>query len=173
MSVEAGLARLNALSEDDLAAELLRCCGSRRWARRVAASRPFGSVEDLHAAGRHVWEGLGPRDRREAFAAHPEIGGERKVRDPTREWSRQEQSSMDAAGEGTRDALAVGQRAYRERFGYIFLIRATGRTPEEMLSALRDRLGNGPAAELGVASEEQWLITELRLSRLLEPEGSS
>jgi len=173
MTADARLARLNALPAEGARAELLACCGSERWAVRVAAARPYATVDDLRNAAREAWEGLDPDDRREAFAAHPEIGGEREGPDPTRAWSRREQSSMADAAAETRAALAAGQRAYRARFGYIFLIRATGRSPEEMLSELRSRLDNDPETELEVASDEQWHITEIRLARLLEQEGSS
>lgn len=168
-----GLARLNALSAEAAREELLKCCGSRRWAAAVAARRPFDSIEGLEATAREAWSSLEPSDRLEAFAAHPEIGAEREGHDPTRAWSRREQSAVEAAGAETRAELDAGQRAYRERFGYIFLIRATGRSAEEMLSALRARLGNAPEDELAVASDEQWQITRIRLSRLLASEGSS
>lgn len=167
-----GLARLNALSPPEARAALLDCCGSTRWAAAVADARPFRSAAALRAEARGAWAALGPHDRLEAFAAHPEIGGERPGPDSTRAWSRREQASMVTADEATRAALAAGQRAYRERFGYIFLVRAAGRSPEEMLAELRRRLEHPPGAELAVASDEQWQITELRLSRLLEPEGS-
>lgn len=173
MTAEPGLGRLNALPEAAARAELLACCGSERWASRVAAARPFASVAALREVAREAWYDLEPDDRREAFAAHPEIGGEREGSDPTRAWSRREQSSMEEAGGETRALLAAGQRAYRERFGYIFLIRATGRSPEEMLSALRRRLGHDPEEEFAVASDEQWEIIEIRLARLLEQEGVS
>lgn len=172
MSSGAGLEGLNSLSPGAAREVLLRCCGSRRWAATVAAGRPFADPDELRAAAREAWDELRDEDRLEAFAAHPEIGGELDGPHPGRDWSRDEQSGMEAAGEKTRAALAAGQRAYRERFGYIFLIRASGRGPEEMLSELRRRLDNDPEAELAAASDQQWQITELRLARLLEAEGS-
>ncbi len=167
--MDAALARLNALPAGDAEAELRACCGSREWARRVAARRPFRSADELFAAADEVWWDLGPEDWHEAFRAHPRIG-ERKAAPAqgarAAAWSAQEQSGVDR-DEALAAALAEGNRAYEERFGHIYLVCATGKTGEEMLEILRRRLENDPETELRVAAAEQAKITRLRLEKLL------
>jgi OHCU decarboxylase len=164
-----GLDRLNVISAREAEADLLRCCGSPEWARRMAAARPFASVEQLFQAADGTWHSLGPDDWLAAFRAHPRIG-ERRAEHPragTEAWSRQEQAGVGGADEQTRDALAEANRAYEERFGWIFLVCATGRSADEILALARGRLLNPPDDELLVAAEEQRRITRIRLEKLL------
>jgi OHCU decarboxylase len=165
------LARLNSLPHDEARAELLKCCGSTRWAEGVAARRPYESAEELEATADRVWWGLSPEDWLEAFRAHPKIG-ERKaaaeVSAEARAWSEREQSGAGAASAETRAALADANRAYEERFGFIFIVCAAGKTAEEMFALLRARLAHDRASELRVAAEEQRRITRLRLRKLLD-----
>ncbi|HEX2209276.1 MAG TPA: 2-oxo-4-hydroxy-4-carboxy-5-ureidoimidazoline decarboxylase [Longimicrobium sp.] len=165
-----GLARLNALPATEAEADLLACCGSREWARRVAALRPFASEEALFDAADVVWWALDRDDWLQAFRSHPRIGEKKAEAGQTgREqgWSRGEQAGMDTAEAATRRALADGNRAYEERFGHIYLVCATGRSADELLSILTSRLDNEPEAELRVAAGEQAKITRLRLQKLL------
>jgi OHCU decarboxylase len=165
-----GLARLNALPPADAEAELLTCCGSRAWARRVTALRPFADDDALFAAADEVWWALDREDWLEAFRSHPRIGEKKAEAGQTaREagWSRGEQAGMDAAEEATRRALAEGNAAYEARFGHIYLVCATGRSADELLSILTARLENDAATELRVAAGEQAKITRLRLEKLL------
>ena len=164
-----GLDRLNALGEAEAVAELLRCCGSRRWADRMAALRPFDSEEGLLEAADAVWKGLDDADRLEAFAAHPRIGDLDALRAKfasTASWAAGEQAGVSDADEATLRALADGNRDYEARFGHIFIVCATGKTAGEMLALLRERLGNDPEAERAVASEEQAKIARIRLRKL-------
>jgi allantoinase len=168
-----GLDRLNAGAEADARAAFLRCCGSRAWAERMAALRPFAGEDDLlHAAG-VAWDALAPADRLEAFAAHPKIGDLEALRarfgfPSTASWAAGEQAGVSGASEATLRALAEGNRAYEARFGHIFLICATGKTADEMLAQLRRRLDNDPGDEFAVASAEQAQITRIRLGKLCE-----
>lgn len=165
----AGLAALNAL--DDSAAEIaLRgCCGASQWVQAMLRARPFTTPAALDAAAARAWAGLGPADWREAFAHHPRIGAGREVAaSGTAAWSRQEQSGMDHAAPGVRTALARGQADYEARFGFLFLICATGKPAEELLAALQARLGNDPETELQVAAAELEKITRLRLAKLVQ-----
>ena len=167
---DGGVARLNRLSAEEARAALLDCCGSARWAREVASLRPFRDVDALLDAGRRVWFGLDRSDWLEAFRAHPRIGEKRAeagVSEDARRWSEGEQSRAGAAAEETKAALAQANRAYEEKFGFIFIVCATGKTAEEMLAILRGRLKNDAETELRVAAAEQWRITELRLKKLL------
>ncbi len=163
---------LNAHPPEEAQAELLRCCGSTRWARQVAEARPFANFEELLAAANRVWWSLDPADWLEAFRAHPRIGERKPAAGElagTERWSAQEQSGMQRSPEEVRAALARGNREYEERFGHIFLVCATGKSGEEMLVLLQTRLGNDPESELRIAAEEQRKITHLRLRKLLEP----
>ncbi|PYU14576.1 MAG: 2-oxo-4-hydroxy-4-carboxy-5-ureidoimidazoline decarboxylase [Acidobacteria bacterium] len=170
-----GIARLNALSMEEAQAELLKCCGSTNWARRMTQQRPFPTGGDamrrlLDSADR-VWWDLGREDWLEAFTRHPRIGEKAAAKDAsaeTRRWSEEEQSGTRSAREQVLAALAKANRAYEQRFGYIFIVCATGKSSEEMLALLQQRLQNDPAAELRMAAEEQRRITHLRLQKLLQ-----
>ncbi|HEX3559338.1 MAG TPA: 2-oxo-4-hydroxy-4-carboxy-5-ureidoimidazoline decarboxylase [Pyrinomonadaceae bacterium] len=163
--------RLNRLSAEEAERALQACCGSSRWARETAALRPFRDVGQLFDAGGRVWFGLESADWLEAFRAHPRIGEKRAevgVSEAARRWSEGEQSRARDAATQTLDALAAANRAYEEKFGFIFIICATGRTAAEMLAVLRERMENDAETELRVAAAEQWRITELRLRKLLD-----
>lgn len=163
---------LNELPEVRARAELLRCCASSRWTEAMVAARPFASDAAVLAAADRAWWALGPDDWLEAFAAHPRIG-DRASADPrhaaTRAWSSREQAGAATADEGVRAALAAGNAEYERRFGHVFLIRAAGRSADEILAELRRRLANEPTAELRAAAGEQATITRLRLERLAVP----
>lgn len=158
---EGSAAYLNELSPDAVERELRRCCGSGRWAREMAARRPFASDAALYAAADEVWWDLEPDDWREAFAAHPRIG----ERDGGA-WSAEEQAGMNEASRRLEDEIREGNRAYEAKFGHVFLICATGLTAAEMAAALDRRLDNDPEAELRIAAAEQAKITKLRLRKL-------
>lgn len=166
------LQELNALSKEEAASELLKCCGSQRWAARLVEERPFHDVESLLRVSDRIWLGLDARDWLEAFGHHPKIG-ERKaakaVSADAQRWSEEEQSSASKSTEELLRELAAANSEYERRFGFIFIVCATGKTTEEMLSLLRDRLKNDADRELHVAAEEQRRITNLRLKKLLEP----
>jgi allantoicase len=141
--------------------ELRRVCGSSRWVEAMLAARPFLSWDELLGAATRIWRELEPGDWLEAFAAHPRIG-ERKAG-----WSSQEQSGTRSAAEETMQKLADGNRAYEEKFGFIYLVCATGRTADEMLANLTERLTHDRDAELRIAAEEQAKIIALRLEKLV------
>jgi 2-oxo-4-hydroxy-4-carboxy-5-ureidoimidazoline decarboxylase len=149
---------------------LSRCCGSRRWVDAVLDRRPFGSASALTAAARAAWSALAREDRLEAFSKHPRIGEDlgalRAKFEETADWSSDEQSGVAGADERTLLELQAANRAYRERFGFIFILCATGKSAREMLSELRVRLENDPDVELSLAAAEQAKITELRLEKL-------
>ena len=158
------LERFNQLSDEEAAGELLAVCHSRRWAKEVAAGRPYRDVAALQRAADEVWLGLSPEDWREAFEAHPRIG---EGGGASADWSRQEQAGVGDADQDVRERLARGNAEYEARFGHVFLISAAGRDADEILAALTDRLGNDPATELRVAAEEHRRITRLRLEKLM------
>jgi 2-oxo-4-hydroxy-4-carboxy-5-ureidoimidazoline decarboxylase len=177
------LDELNALDADTAARELLRCCGSTAWARQMAAARPFASVDAILEAADRTWWHLGEADWREAFGAHPKIGAGgaggaagaergggagRAGQAGTEAWSAEEQAGVAGAPDHVTKGLAIANREYEARFGYIFIICATGKSAAEMLDGFERRLGNAPEEELHIAAEEQRKITRLRLAKLLE-----
>jgi OHCU decarboxylase len=162
------LDELNALDPATAERELLRCCGSTRWARMMASARPFGTADEMLAAADRIWPALGPDDWLQAFRAHPRIG-ETSESGRSGDWSDQEQAGVRTARDVARDRLAEGNRHYEARFGYIFIVCATGRSAEEMLAMLERRLTNHPDDELRIAAEEQRNITRLRIAKLVTP----
>jgi OHCU decarboxylase len=165
------LDRLNSLSSGDAEAELLGCCGSRSWARRLVNQRPFENIDELLGEADAIWWSLEPTDWLEAFRSHPKIGEKEAAQQTSAEartWSEQEQSGVQGAAHDTMQALAESNRAYEQKFGYIFIVCATGKSSEEMLAILRERLNNDPDKELRIAAHEQSLITQLRLRKLIE-----
>lgn len=167
----AGVARLNALSELEARQLLERCCGARRWVDGMVTRRPFASAAALYAAAEQAWQSLGEADFLEAFSHHPEIGENldelRRRFSATAELSRLEQGGAAQAGEATLAALRANNRAYRERFGFSFIVCATGKSATEMLALLEQRLPNERAPELAIAAAEQAKITRLRLEKLV------
>jgi OHCU decarboxylase len=164
-----GVQWLNSLPDDQALNELKSCCGSNRWAAGVASSRPFATFAQLIDTAQQVWWQLEPADWLEAFRSHPKIGQKKAETSPSaqsQQWSRTEQSGMQQAPAETAAALALLNDAYQTRFGYIFIVCATGKSSEEMLAILRERIENEPDDELKIAAAEQAKITELRLNKL-------
>src|SRR6266550_4548548 len=160
------LDRLNSLSPDDAEIEFLKCCGSKNWARRMVDQRPFIDVSELLSKADDGWRSLGAQDWVEAFRSHPKIGekkAEQAQSAEARAWSEQEQAGTRDSAQETTTALAAGNREYESRYGYIFIVCATGKTTAEMLAILHERLSNDPDNELRIAAEEQRKITQLRL----------
>jgi OHCU decarboxylase len=151
----------NELKKKEAIGALLLVCHSRKWATQVAAGRPYDDVDSLLVAADEIWMALDP----DALDAHPRIG-ERGGK--SAEFSKQEQAGVGDAGQDVQAAIAAGNAEYEERFGHVFLISAAGRSAEEILAALTDRLDNDPDTELRVAAEEHRRITRLRIERLLE-----
>lgn len=134
----------------------------------MTAARPFASADELAAKADSIWWSLREEDCLEAFRAHPQIGESAAAQsEQARSWSAQEQSGVQDAATETKTALATGNQEYEERFGFIFIVCATGKTSDEMLAILHARLQNDPVSELRVAAEEQRKITRLRLEKLL------
>jgi 2-oxo-4-hydroxy-4-carboxy-5-ureidoimidazoline decarboxylase len=166
---------LDALPPAEARAALERCCGAPAWIARMLESRPFGDRAALHAAADRAWGALRRDQWLEAFAHHPRIGDAVALRQrfgTAPEWSSAEQAGAVAAPEATLDALAHGNRAYEERFGYVFIVCATGKSADEMLTLLRARLANDPAHEILIAAEEHRKIMHLRLDRLIDDGGN-
>ena len=171
------VSHLNALIDPDLPElrttlmeTLSLCCGSTRWAREVAHALPLLDDEALFACADRVWERLDEPDVLEAFAHHPQIGADpeqlRARFRSTQVWAQGEQAGVREASEETIQALALGNREYLERFGYIFIVCATGKSADEMLKLLMARVNNSADVELKIAAGEQAKITRIRLEKL-------
>jgi 2-oxo-4-hydroxy-4-carboxy-5-ureidoimidazoline decarboxylase len=160
----------NLLPANEAAEQILPCCGSRAWANGMASSRPMEDVATLLATSDRIWRDLSAADWLEAFHSHPRIGETRgSLESSTRSqnWSEQEQHRTTVSDDSLKQAIAQGNREYEQRFHRIFIICATGKSAEEILANLRQRLNNDDATELREAAEQQRQITQIRLRKWL------
>jgi 2-oxo-4-hydroxy-4-carboxy-5-ureidoimidazoline decarboxylase len=161
------LDRFNA-EPGDRAAEALRACNAApSFAVQVAAGRPYASADALVARAEEVSRALPWTEVTAALAAHPRIGDRVEGASAEASASRREQSAMGTAEESVRAAIVEGNRAYEDRFDQVFLIRAAGRSPQEILTELHRRLGNDPESEQAEATEQLAQITALRVRGLV------
>ena len=170
------IATLDALSEPQACEALARCCGASRWVDTMLAARPFKDSAGLFAACTRADAQLEDADHREAFTHHPRIGDIDALRTrfaATAAWAGNEQSGVAAASEATLQALAAGNAAYEARYGYRFIVCATGLSGDELLARLLARMANDPDDELRIAAAEQAKITRLRLEKLIAEEAAS
>ncbi|GAA4316636.1 2-oxo-4-hydroxy-4-carboxy-5-ureidoimidazoline decarboxylase [Klenkia terrae] len=161
------LSSFSAASLDEVTEALRACNAARSFAPTVAAGRPYPSVDALVARAGEVSRALPWDEVAQALAAHPRIGDRVSGDSAEAASSRREQSSMSSAADDVRDALLQGNRDYEDRFDHVFLIRAAGRTPEEMLAELRRRLAHPPEQERPEVLEQLAQITELRVRGLV------
>lgn len=166
-ALHGGLAGFNAMDARAARDALVACCGCSSWADAVCAARPYADVASLMKFADSTWRGLDRDAWLEAFAAHPKIGEKKAGDDRFASWSKQEQASVDAAAEATLAELADVNERYFERFGYIFIVCATGKSAAEMLALATARIDNDDDTELAVAAEEQRKITRIRLAKML------
>ncbi len=136
----------------------------------MLSQRPFKDRDEVFEAADRIWNDLGRDDWLEAFAAHPRIGADAHAGQDAqgRAWSEAEQAQVARAGADIRSRLAQANRDYEARFGFIYLVCASGRSADELLAYCHERLANDPGSELRVAAAEQARITRLRLEKLLE-----
>ncbi len=167
-----GLARLNRLPAAVSEKELLQCNGSTSWVKGVLAARPFASLSQLEAVADQVWRKATKEDRLEAFRAHPRIGGKKAEAEQSAvaaSWSSTEQQTVTSASADVLAKLAARNDDYFAKFGFIFIVFASGKSTEDMLALLEARIGNPADQELELAAEEQRKITRLRLGRWVAP----
>ena len=161
---------LNTLPKSEALEQFAICCGASKWVEEITAFRPFQHKNELFDLTEKIWFSLNSEDWLEAFSHHPKIGDIdllRKKFQKTKSWSEKEQLGIQEAGENILKDLAESNRLYEEKFGYIFIVCATGKSADEMLALLKVRLENDPEAELLIAAKEQNKITQLRLDNLL------
>jgi 2-oxo-4-hydroxy-4-carboxy-5-ureidoimidazoline decarboxylase len=165
------LHEFNILPKEKLVEELTKCCGSSAWVKRMLAFVPADDMVELLEDAEEQWWKCSEVDWKEAFAHHPKIGdidSLKKKFAPTAAWASGEQSGVNTAKEETIKALAESNRLYEKKFGYIFIVCATGKSAEEMLQLLQERLNNKPDDEIRIAADEQNKITKLRIEKLLD-----
>ena len=160
------LHHLNYAPYDECVKTLLACCGSHEWASQMAKSRPFANETQMLDRADREWLHLGEADWLEAFTAHPRIGERTDSA-----VSQREQAAALSADDAIQEALRVANEEYERRFGFIFIVFASGKSAEEMLELLAKRLGNERTVEIRKAAAEQMKITRLRLARLLGTES--
>ena len=170
--VRVTVTQLDEMPAEEAGALLKECCGSTRWVTMMLARRPFRFRDSVFFAADMFWKSLTMRDRMEAFAHHPRIGEKEGAKAQGKTgavWSAREQSGMDVVEAELRKEIAEINREYEDRFGYIYIVSAHGKTAAELLTIAKDRLRNAPENEIRIACEEQQKIMRLRLEKLLGP----
>ncbi len=165
------LHEFNILPKDQLIEELTKCCGSSAWVKKMLPFIPADDMVELLEDAEEQWWKCNEEDWKEAFTHHPKIGDVDSLTKKfasTAGWASQEQGAVAGSSKEIIEALAEGNRLYEEKFGYIFIVCATGKSAEEMLELLQSRLPNNPEEEISIAADEQNKITKLRIEKLLE-----
>jgi 2-oxo-4-hydroxy-4-carboxy-5-ureidoimidazoline decarboxylase len=167
--VDPTTAGFNQMASEDLRTRLMALTASPVWADALIADRPYAEADDLLATSDRLVTGLSEDEVDAALAGHPRIGEKAGTDLAADQASRsaQEQAGMSSADDRLKQAMAEGNAAYEDRFGRIYLVAAAGRSAEELLAILQNRLGNDPDTELDVVREQLARITRLRLSDLL------
>jgi 2-oxo-4-hydroxy-4-carboxy-5-ureidoimidazoline decarboxylase len=164
------LARWNSIDPTLAAEQILPCCGSRAWAAELAARRPIADEDHLLISSDAIWFSLPEAAWQESFDSHPRIGQQkaRAATETSLAWSATEQSAAMSADDAAKLTLDKGNRLYEEKFGRIFIVCASGRSANEILTILEARMKNDASTELHEAADQQHQITQLRLQRWLE-----
>lgn len=163
------IAEFDHLSSEKKRELLLQCCGSASWADKVMQSLPAEDLVDLMEISDEAWSQCNEDDFREAFTHHPKIGDIDSLKEKfanTAHWAAGEQSGVNQSSEKILLQLAEGNKKYEDKFGYIFIVCATGKSAAEMNNMLQERLHNDPEQEIRIAAEEQNKITKIRLEKL-------
>ena len=165
------LKELNALDKMQLKELLTNCCGSSNWVKKMSSLFPFADEAQLFQKATATWHACNENDWREAFTHHPKIGGLASLKQKfaaTAGWAAGEQASVQQTSQEVLQALYDGNELYEEKFGYIFIVCATGKSAVEMLRLLTIRLHNKQEDEIKTAMEEQNNITAIRIAKLLQ-----
>mmetsp|Transcript_51983 Transcript_51983/g.129420 ORF Transcript_51983/g.129420 Transcript_51983/m.129420 type:complete len:175 (-) Transcript_51983:126-650(-) len=165
---------INALSRDEAVKAFWACCGCKKYAETMAASRPFPNKEAMLSKSDAIWATCGRPEILEAFLAHPKIGDNKAAAAHGGKWASNEQKGMSQASGDTAAAMAQGNKDYEEKMGFRYIVCATGKSAEEMLGILKSRINNDSDTELANGAAEQNKITHLRLNKLVaEHSGAS
>ena len=169
------LEEFNHLPKEEAAAQLATCCGSAKWQTELMKSFPFTDEQALLNKAVSDWYACSEADRLEAFTHHPKIGDIESLTEKfasTQHLAGKEQAGVNEASLAVIQELALANAEYEKKFGFIFIVCATGKSAHEMLRLLKDRLQNTRAEELYIAMGEQAKISFLRLKRMIDGDWS-
>ena len=162
------LDEFNQLDPESRRSQLMQNCQCEAWAGRVAARAPFANRHELLDVAALEWQAADEEEVLEAFAGHPQIGDLEVLRSQYAVAANAEQGQVLSASETTLEALKEANEAYLSRHGFIFIVCASGKSADEMLVMVLNRLKNSRADELVNGAREQAAITELRLKKMIE-----
>ncbi|XOV77959.1 MAG: 2-oxo-4-hydroxy-4-carboxy-5-ureidoimidazoline decarboxylase [Aestuariibacter sp.] len=166
--------QVNDMATAELTELLGQCCAAQNWVNRLAEARPFTSLEDMQTEAAAIWQNLNSDDYLEAFSAHPMIGDLTSLQKKfanTASTAASEQAATTEADDATLQKLHQLNHEYKDKHGFIFIIFASGKSANEMLTALESRLNNDSATEIANAAAEQLNITQLRIRKLFSMES--
>ncbi len=164
------LLELNKLKREDARVILSRCCHCDTWVEGLLDNRPYESEQELRHQANLIWSKLSVQNYLEAFRAHPKIGDLSSLTEKysnTRQMACEEQSGVREADNSVIGRLANANIEYERKFGFIFIVCATGKSASEMLKLLEARINNDKCVEISNAAEEQRKIFQIRLGKLL------
>ncbi|MFK8011746.1 MAG: 2-oxo-4-hydroxy-4-carboxy-5-ureidoimidazoline decarboxylase [Marinicellaceae bacterium] len=164
--------KFNNLSIEDKQKELEKCCGSSRWISAMVVATPFKNLNSMHEKCDQIWSMCKEEDYLEAFSHHPQIGDITSLKEKfahTSKWASNEQQGTSIASDDLLLKLKSANDTYLKKFGFIFIVCATGKTAEQMLELLENRMSNNRLQELITAASEQNKITHLRIDKLINP----
>lgn len=153
----------------NISAELAACCGSEKWLKEMLRLYPFKTEEKLFEEAERIWFSLNESDWLEAFRHHPKIGDINSLKEKyssSIQHAEKEQSGVKNASEKMLQELSRFNTEYEKKFGYIFIVCATGKSADEMLAVIKSRIGNKPENEILTAMNEQNKITKIRLNKI-------
>jgi 5-hydroxyisourate hydrolase/2-oxo-4-hydroxy-4-carboxy-5-ureidoimidazoline decarboxylase len=162
----------NNLSEEDAFSDLEKCCVSKTWISKMIESKPFSSENELIKTAASIWyNNCSIEDFTEAFTGHPKIGNVESLKEKfanTKTWANNEQAKVADANNDIIEALAKANMLYEDKFGYIFIVSASGKSADDMLAIINTRLHHAKEDEIAVAMNEQHKITVIRLAKLID-----
>jgi len=164
------ISELNQLSKQQFSHTLMQCCTCDSWIERLEKCRPFADFNALKVAADHCWDGLAEPDYLQAFDGHPKIGDVNSLKAKyanTKALAQGEQSGVEVASDEVINALSAGNEQYLQQFGFIFIVCATGKSAQQMLTLLQTRLSHQRSDELIIAAEQQRMIFHIRLANLI------
>ena len=166
MSIE----KINMLNYEEVYKAFSDCCGSENWVNKMISSRPFKSKNETIEISDHIWNSISKNDWLEAFEHHPKIGDINSLKEKyssARKLAESEQAGVKDSSIDTLSELAEYNADYLKKFGYIFIVCATGKSADDMLLIIKERINNDPETEIKIAMKEQSKITKLRLEKIL------
>jgi 2-oxo-4-hydroxy-4-carboxy-5-ureidoimidazoline decarboxylase len=163
--------QLNNLTPEQATHTFMQCCTSSTWVSAMVQARPFTDKIAIAKCADLAWQALKETDYLEAFEGHPKIGDVGSLRAKyanTKELAGNEQGLVKQATDDVLQVLSQGNTDYEAKFGFIFIVCATGKSAKEMSDLLQARLPNNKTTELINAAEEQRKIFQLRIDKALD-----